>query len=163
MIDVALRDALGPVPLADIAARQHASLSSLEQLFSKMRMHGLVTSIRGPGGGYLIAREIERITVSDIHAAVDSATPPSRQTEIRTVADMTQELRCTIDAKVRDFMLSVTLKSLVLEQLAKGVQIEKCPAPKHGVFQKPVHLFSQPNVPNSVFELGRTLMVKNPI
>ena len=47
MIDVALREKLGPVPLSDIAARQQISLSYLEQMFSKLRQHGLVESTRG--------------------------------------------------------------------------------------------------------------------
>jgi Rrf2 family iron-sulfur cluster assembly transcriptional regulator len=160
MIDLALRHALGPVPLTDIALRQHASLSYLEQLFSRLRQHGLVTSVRGPGGGYRIANEIDTITVSDILCAVESATPaPSRATP-QTVVDMTQELRRVIETKVRDFTLSVTLKSLVLDQLSKGVQIEKRPMPKRGIFQRPVYLSIPQNVPNSVFELGRTSHAK---
>jgi Rrf2 family iron-sulfur cluster assembly transcriptional regulator len=54
LIDVALREATGPVPLSEIATRQQISLSYLEQLFSKLRLQGLVTSIRGPGGGYTL-------------------------------------------------------------------------------------------------------------
>jgi Rrf2 family iron-sulfur cluster assembly transcriptional regulator len=160
MIDIALRDALGPVPLADIAARQHASLSYLEQLFSKLRQHGLVVSIRGPGGGYLIASETDAITVSDILVAVERAAPAPRPHAAHAVVDMTRDLRRAIDSKVRDFTLSVTLKSLVLDQLARGMQIEKCAEPKRGVYRKPVHLFIPTNVPNSVFELGRTLQAK---
>jgi Rrf2 family iron-sulfur cluster assembly transcriptional regulator len=163
MLDIALRDALGPVPLSDIASRQHASLSYLEQLFSKLRQHGLVVSIRGPGGGYLIASETDAITVSDILGAVEGAPAPARPSEARGVMDMTRDLRSAIDSKVRDFTLTVTLKSLVLDQLARGVQIEKCPEPKRGVYHKPVHLFIPTHVPNSVFELGRTLHAKSSI
>ena len=56
MIDLAMRCADGPVALAGISERQKISLSYLEQLFGKLRRHGLVDSVRGPGGGYCLAR-----------------------------------------------------------------------------------------------------------
>ena len=62
MIDLALRDANGPVTLAAISERQGISLSYLEQLFGKLRRHGIVDSVRGPGGGYTMARVLERVT-----------------------------------------------------------------------------------------------------
>jgi Rrf2 family iron-sulfur cluster assembly transcriptional regulator len=71
MIDLALRCADGPVTLAGIADRQKISLSYLEQLFGKLRRFELVSSVRGPGGGYALAREMDSITVADIIAAVD--------------------------------------------------------------------------------------------
>ena len=74
MIDVAMRGKFGPVPLNDIASRQHISLSYLEQLFSKLRLQGLVTSIRGPGGGYSLGGRIDAITVADILSAVGPRT-----------------------------------------------------------------------------------------
>lgn len=58
MIDVALREKLGPVPLSEISLRHQISLSYLEQMFSKMRNEGLVTSTRGPGGGYVLSRSM---------------------------------------------------------------------------------------------------------
>lgn len=61
----------GPVTLADIAERQEISLSYLEQLFSKLRKSGLVKSVRGPGGGYLLSREPDELRISDIVLAVD--------------------------------------------------------------------------------------------
>jgi Rrf2 family protein len=73
MIDVALREKLGPVPLSDIAARQQISLSYLEQMFSRLRSQGLVTSTRGPGGGYTLGQRTDAITVADIIAAVEDA------------------------------------------------------------------------------------------
>jgi Rrf2 family iron-sulfur cluster assembly transcriptional regulator len=155
MIDIALREALGPVPLTGVASRQHVSLSYLEQLFSKLRQHGLVTSIRGPGGGYSIGSQMDNITVTDIIRAVEDDAPKENQRDASTVQDMTQELWDTINAKVLDFMHSVTLKSLVLDQLAMGAKVEPMPAPERGVFKKPVHLSIHPSVPNSVFALGR--------
>ena len=154
MIDLALRETMGPVALTDIASRQHISLSYLEQLFGKLRRHGLVTSVRGPGGGYLMAGPVEGITVSDIIAAVEDAVPAAQRARASSVQDMTQELWDTMSAKVFDFTHSITLKRLVLDQLAKGVQIEPSSPVKRGVFPRPVRLSIHPRVPNSVFALG---------
>lgn len=159
MIDIALREELGPVPLTDVASRQEISLSYLEQLFSKLRLQGLVTSIRGPGGGYAPGRQIDGITVADIICAVEDAPPKAIQPDTSPVQDMTQDLWDAMNVKVLNFMQSVTLKSLVLDQLAMGVKIELKPAPNRGVFKKPVQQTIHPNVPNSVFALGRTLQV----
>ena len=60
-----------PVALADVADRQEISLSYLEQLFGKLRRAGLVKSVRGPGGGYLLARDAKEIRISDVIQAVD--------------------------------------------------------------------------------------------
>jgi Rrf2 family iron-sulfur cluster assembly transcriptional regulator len=157
MIDVSLREEFGPVPLIDIASRQQISLSYLEQLFSKLRLGGLVTSIRGPGGGYSIGRRMENITVADIISAVEDAPPTEKLPDASPTQEMTQDLWDAINAKVLDFTHSVTLKSLVLEQLAAGVKIEQKPVPSRGVFKKPVQQPMRANVPNSVFALGRTL------
>lgn len=155
MIDVALREGSGPVPLTDIALRQHISLSYLEQLFSKLRLQGLVTSIRGPGGGYSIGHRMDGITVADIICAVEDELPKGKQPDASAVQDMTQDLWDVMSAKVLDFAHSVTLKSLVFDQLASGTKIETKPLPNRGVFRRPVQMLMQPNVPNSVFALGR--------
>ena len=68
MIDLALRQGKGPVTLSGISQRQAISLSYLEQLFGKLRRHEIVESIRGPGGGYSLARAAEKVTVADIIA-----------------------------------------------------------------------------------------------
>lgn len=71
MVDLASNGGGSPVALADIATRQEISLSYLEQLFAKLRKSGLVKSVRGPGGGYLLAHPIEEMRISDIILAVD--------------------------------------------------------------------------------------------
>src|SRR3546814_4868723 len=71
MIDLALRQHSGPVTLAAISQRQNISLSYLEQLFGKLRRHELVDSVRGPGGGYTLARSARHMTVADLVFAVD--------------------------------------------------------------------------------------------
>lgn len=71
LLDVAMHSDEGPVSLADISRRQDVSLSYLEQLFAKMRRHDLVSSTRGPGGGYVLSRLPEEINISAIVLAVD--------------------------------------------------------------------------------------------
>ena len=71
MLDLALHSVTGPIKLSDISGRQDLSLSYLEQLFSRLRRNGLVTSTRGPGGGYQLARLPEDIKVAEVILAVD--------------------------------------------------------------------------------------------
>jgi Rrf2 family iron-sulfur cluster assembly transcriptional regulator len=71
MVDLAKHGAGRPVSLADIAERQEISLSYLEQLFAKLRKGNLVNSVRGPGGGYLLAYAAAETRISDIILAVD--------------------------------------------------------------------------------------------
>lgn len=71
MMDIALHDNVGPVTLADISQCQGISLSYLEQLFAKLRKGGLVEGVRGPGGGYRLARPASEISVADIIQSVD--------------------------------------------------------------------------------------------
>jgi len=168
MIDVALREKLGPVPLSDIAVRQQISLSYLEQMFSKLRQHGLVASTRGPGGGYALGQQADRITVADIIGAVEDDTDRSTKGaphHAKTASgsagkDMAQDLWDSLNTKMMDYMQSVTLRSLALGQLAKGVRIEEEPAPNRGVFKKPKQESVQRSVPNSVFALGQALLAR---
>lgn len=81
MVDLACRSDGKPVALADIAERQEISLSYLEQLFAKLRKGGLVRSVRGPGGGYMLAHDAEATRISDIIMAVDE---PIRATRCPT-------------------------------------------------------------------------------
>ena len=71
MMDIALHEKIGPVTLADISQCQGISLSYLEQLFSRLRKSGLVKGVRGPGGGYRLAKQADEISVADIIDAVD--------------------------------------------------------------------------------------------
>jgi len=71
IVDLALHQRGRPVTLAEIAERQEISLSYLEQLFGRLRRAGLVKGVRGPGGGYMLARAPDDCRVSDIILAVD--------------------------------------------------------------------------------------------
>ena len=73
MVDLAMRGGANPVTLASISDRQKISLSYLEQLFGKLRRHNIVESVRGPGGGYYLARPSSKISIADIVVAVDES------------------------------------------------------------------------------------------
>ncbi|MBT6096221.1 MAG: Rrf2 family transcriptional regulator [Rhodospirillaceae bacterium] len=78
MVDLAKQSNGGPVALADVAERQEISLSYLEQLFGKLRRGGLVKSVRGPGGGYLLSRTAADTRICDIILAVDEPIQTTR-------------------------------------------------------------------------------------
>ncbi len=80
MVDIAAHTEGKPIALADVAERQEISLSYLEQLFSKLRRGGLVKSVRGPGGGYLLAHTAEDTRIADIILAVDEPIKATRCT-----------------------------------------------------------------------------------
>ncbi|KMQ74203.1 Fe-S cluster assembly transcriptional regulator IscR [Marinobacter subterrani] len=78
MLDLALHGDQGPVSLADISARQEISLSYLEQLFSRLRRQKLVTSIRGPGGGYRLGRPASDVFIAEVVDAVSESLDTTR-------------------------------------------------------------------------------------
>ena len=80
MVDLAIHSGGKPVALAGIAERQEISLSYLEQLFAKLRRFGLVKSVRGPGGGYLLAIPADEMRICDIVLAVDEPIRATRCT-----------------------------------------------------------------------------------
>lgn len=125
MIDLALRQHSGPVTLAAISQRQNISLSYLEQLFGKLRRHELVESIRGPGGGYTLARPARHMTVADIIFAVDEpldATSCGGKENCNigrngtTGKCMTHDLWATLSRKMVEYLDSVSLQDLVDQQ-----------------------------------------------
>ena len=123
MIDLALRSGDGPVTLAGISDRQKISLSYLEQLFGKLRRNKLVDSVRGPGGGYCMARPMEQITVTDIVRAVDESFDATQCGGSENCKDenrcMTHDLWSTLNFKMYEYLTSVTLFELVDRQLKK--------------------------------------------
>jgi Rrf2 family transcriptional regulator, iron-sulfur cluster assembly transcription factor len=162
MIDLALRQANGPVTLAAISQRQQISLSYLEQLFGKLRRHELVESTRGPGGGYTLGRKASDITVADIIVSVDEpidATQCGGKENCHGEGHrcMTHELWAALNAKMVDFLDSVTLQKLVDEQLAKGLVVENVPLIKRAISSAPVVKPIRVSGPNSVFALGASL------
>ena len=77
LLDLAMQPS-NPVALADISRRQDISLSYLEQLFAKLRRGEIVDSVRGPGGGYCLAKDAEQISLADIILAVDEPIDSTR-------------------------------------------------------------------------------------
>ena len=123
MMDLALRGEDGPVALASISERQKISLSYLEQLFGKLRRHQLVDSVRGPGGGYCIARPLEQVPVADIIRAVDEQLDATQCGGRENCHDehrcMTHDLWSTLNAKMFEYLASVTLAELVQREKQK--------------------------------------------
>lgn len=123
MIDLAQRQAKGPVTLAGISERQKISLSYLEQLFGKLRRHKIVSSVRGPGGGYTLARPMAEVTVADIITAVDEPLDATQCGGRENCADehrcMTHDLWANLNKRMVEYLASVSLHDLVTKQKNK--------------------------------------------
>ena len=120
MIDLALNSGEGPVTLAAISERQKISLSYLEQLFGRLRRYGLVESVRGPGGGYCLARPDADITIADVVRAVDEMLDATQCGGLQNCRQaqrcMTHELWSTLNDRIYEFLSSVTLADEVKKQ-----------------------------------------------
>ncbi|GAA3910617.1 Fe-S cluster assembly transcriptional regulator IscR [Halomonas cibimaris] len=116
MLDLAINADATPVNLGDIARRQSISLSYLEQLFARLRRAGLVKSVRGPGGGYLLARAPAAISVSTIVDAVDETVDARRCQGLSDCQQgqtcLTHHLWCELSGQIRHFLDAVTLEQL---------------------------------------------------
>ena len=127
MLDLALHGANGPVTLAGISERQKISLSYLEQLFGKLRRRALVESVRGPGGGYNLAREASLVSVADIIEAVeeplDSTQCGGRENCRQNQRCMTHDLWEELNTTVFGFLANVSLSQLVERQRTKPVTV----------------------------------------
>lgn len=120
MLDLAVHSADGAVPLADIAQRQSLSLAYLEQLFAGLRKAGLVDSLRGPGGGYLLARSAADISVAEVIAAADE---PVDITRCGGLVNCNQDSQCLthdlwveLSRQVRLFFESRSLQDVLLRR-----------------------------------------------
>lgn len=129
MVDLALRQNGGPVTLSAISERQRISLSYLEQLFGKLRRHQLVSSVRGPGGGYNLAKAAPVISVADIIVAVDESLDATqcggKENCLEERRCMTHDLWATLNDKMFEYLRSVTLQDLVDHQRGKDVAVLK--------------------------------------
>lgn len=125
MLDVALHSAQGPVSLAEISERQEISLSYLEQLFALLRKSGLVSSVRGPGGGYLLSRGMNEIAISSIVKAVDE-TVEARKCHGDEGCQggakcLTHSLWNDLSERIESFLTSITLSELVQNKEVQAV------------------------------------------
>jgi len=124
MVDLAAREGTGPVTLAQISARQKISLSYLEQLFSKLRRSALIKSVRGPGGGYRLARDLASVSVADIIRAVDEPIDATQCGGKENCRDeqkcITHDLWASLNQHIVDYLTAVTLQHLVDQQKSRG-------------------------------------------
>ena len=117
MLDLTLHGDRGPISLADISKRQEISLSYLEQLFAKLRQNGLVSSVRGPGGGYRLSREGALISVAEI---IDAVNESIDATNCRGAGNckngqvcLTHNLWTDLSEQIHHFLSGISLSSLV--------------------------------------------------
>ena len=121
ILDVALKEHSGPVPLADISERQGISLSYLEQLFAKLRRRGLVSSVRGPGGGYKLGKERSEISVAMIIDAVNETVrirncPDKCGCAKEGVQCLTHALWGQLSDRITTFLDQITLEELMTSE-----------------------------------------------
>ena len=120
MLDLAMRDGHGPVTLSGISERQKISLSYLEQLFGKLRRNALVESVRGPGGGYCLARGSAEISVAQIIRAVDEPVEATQCGGLSNCLDdhrcMTHDLWTGLNKHIYEYLEAVSLANLVASQ-----------------------------------------------
>ncbi|NQV83779.1 MAG: Rrf2 family transcriptional regulator [Rhodospirillales bacterium] len=124
MVDIAAHTQGKPIALADVAERQEISLSYLEQLFGKLRRGGLVRSVRGPGGGYLLAHSAADTRISDIILSVDEPIKTTRCTPGSPTGCTSNKSRCLthdlwqeLGNKIYLFLNSVSLDDVVNDRM----------------------------------------------
>ena len=125
MLDLAVHENEGPISLADISRRQGISLSYLEQLFAKLRRHGLVNSVRGPGGGYHLNRSADQIFVAEIVDSVDEIVDATR---CAGRADCQQGEMCLshqlwsdLSSEIHHFLAGIDLASIIAKREVKQI------------------------------------------
>jgi len=119
MVDLAIHGGSAPVTLAQIAQRQNIALNYLEQIFMKLRKNGLVNSVRGPGGGYVIPIDSGSIKIADIVVAVDEAIKMTRCGDKKTDGCMHGKVKCIthnlwdgLGQQIFDYLNSISLEDI---------------------------------------------------
>ena len=121
ILDLALHQDKGPIPLAGISERQDISLSYLEQLFAQLRRRGLVQSVRGPGGGYHLGKNPDAISVAEVIEAVNETTDATR---CQGAGDCQKGETCLthhLSDQIREFLGNITLADLVTRQEIRSI------------------------------------------
>lgn len=117
MLDLALHAQHAPVSLADISGRQGISLSYLEQLFARLRKGNLVSSVRGPGGGYQLSRSMQDIQVAEVIDAVNESVDATRCQGHGGCHSgdicLTHHLWCDLSQRIHEFLSGISLADLV--------------------------------------------------
>jgi Rrf2 family iron-sulfur cluster assembly transcriptional regulator len=125
MLDLALHFGNGPITLSDIAQRQGISLSYLEQLFSRLRKKSLVSSVRGPGGGYSLGREAAHIFVGEVITAVDENVDTTRCHGAHNCQNngrcLTHDLWTDLSNQIYNYLNEISLQDLMDRQAVREV------------------------------------------
>ena len=135
MLDLALHQGQGPITLADIAERQGISLSYLEQLFARLRKRTLVSSVRGPGGGYSLGRDASQIFVAEVIAAVDESVDTTRCGGANNCQNnhrcLTHDLWHDLSLQIYEYLNQISLRDLVdraaVQEVARRQQAAAVP------------------------------------
>lgn len=129
MLDLAIHRGRGPVALADIARRQGISLSYLEQLFSRLRKRSLVSSVRGPGGGYRLARHASEISIAEVISAVDENVDTTRCAGAHNCQNdgpcLTHDLWQDLSVRISDYLGQISLQDLVERKAVQEVALRQ--------------------------------------
>ncbi len=125
ILDLALHHGGGPTTLADIAERQGISLSYLEQLFARLRKCDLVTSVRGPGGGYSLGHEPEDISIAEVITAVDEVVDATQCGGDHDCqgdhACLTHDLWHDLSARIYGYLDDISLSDLMSQQVVQRI------------------------------------------
>ncbi len=125
MLDLALHNNEAPISLSDIADRQQVSLSYLEQLFAKLRRSNIITSTRGPGGGYSLNRSSAEISVVEIILAVDEEVDSTRCGGFEDCQDnlkcLTHNLWEDLSNQIRIFLGDISLDELMQHEVVQQI------------------------------------------
>jgi Rrf2 family iron-sulfur cluster assembly transcriptional regulator len=129
MLDLAFHSQAGPVTLYQISLRQDISLSYLEQLFTRLRRRNLVSSTRGPGGGYSLGRAADEIAIAEIIAAVDEVVETTRCNGAGNCQEgqrcLTHELWDDLSQQIYRFLNDITLANLMDEQTIREIVVRQ--------------------------------------
>ena len=129
VLDLALHQDNGPVSLAAISERQQISLSYLEQLFAKLRRNNIVSSTRGPGGGYTLTNNVDEVSVSDIILAVDETCKVVDCNENDSCHGnyqcLTHDLWQELSNEIRTFLDGITLSEIMSQETVNDVKVRQ--------------------------------------
>ena len=130
VLDLALHQEDGPVSLAAISERQDISLSYLEQLFAKLRRNNIVSSTRGPGGGYKLTNSVEEVSVSEIILAVDESCKVVDCSDSDGCHDgayqcLTHDLWQELSNEIRSFLDGISLAEIMAQDTVNEVKVRQ--------------------------------------
>ena len=129
VLDLALHQEKGPVSLAAISERQGISLSYLEQLFAKLRRNDVVSSTRGPGGGYKLTNNVDEVSVSDIILAVDGTCKVVDCEDTEGCSGgyqcLTHDLWQELSNEIRTFLDGITISEIMAQEAVNDVKLRQ--------------------------------------